>query len=64
MTDEEWLEKMKKTRILNYALNKTIINKVRTLANNIPANIKEEIGYLDSLGINEYSYLESIKIKP
>ena len=61
MTDEEWLEEMNKTRTFNYALNKTVTNKVRTLAHNIPDSIKEEIDYLDPIGINEYSYLESIK---
>ncbi len=61
MTDEEWLEEMNKTRTFNYALNKTITDKVRTLAHNIPDNIKEEIDYSDPIGINEYSYLESIK---
>lgn len=61
MTDEEWLEEMEKTRTFNYALNKTVTNKVRTLAHNIPDSIKEEIDYLDPMGINEFMFLQSIK---
>ncbi len=63
MTDEEWNKEINEVRTNYYSLNKALTKRMQALAHNIPDNIREDIDYQDTIGINELTYLEGIKKK-